>query len=73
MKLHSCETCRIRAYAERKPDSIIGRIWRWHSGWCPWWKAEQRKLAGDNEPGSSPEAGGPDGGVGQSTGPDRAD
>jgi len=45
MELHSCERCRVRAYSERKPDSIIARIWRWHAGWCAWWKAYQRRLA----------------------------
>lgn len=45
MKLHNCETCRIRAYSERKSDSLIARIWRWHANWCPLMKAHQRKLA----------------------------
>jgi hypothetical protein len=40
-----CEQCRLRAYAERKPDSLLARIWRWHTGWCPGWKAYQKELA----------------------------
>jgi hypothetical protein len=40
-----CEKCKLRAYAERKPNSLLARIWRWHTGWCPGWKAYQRELA----------------------------
>ncbi|MFC1944292.1 hypothetical protein ACFLX5_02185 [Chloroflexota bacterium] len=40
-----CETCAMRRYAERKPNSIISKIWRWHTKWCPGWKKYQRELA----------------------------
>jgi hypothetical protein len=40
----SCEHCRFRAYAERKPRSIIGRLWWWHTRWCPGWRAYQQSL-----------------------------
>lgn len=43
-KPHHCETCRWRAYAEKKPRSLLAAIWRWHTGWCPGWKAYQRSL-----------------------------
>jgi hypothetical protein len=23
----------------------LARIWRWHIGWCPSWKAYQKELA----------------------------
>lgn len=49
MKAHACERCRIRAYAERKPTSIIARIWRWHTKWCPGWKAYQKSLAEEQQ------------------------
>ncbi len=45
METSSCETCRLRARAERKPKSIIARLWRWHTGWCPGWKAYQKALS----------------------------
>ena len=48
-----CETCRLHRYAERKPDSLIARFWRWHTSWCPGWKAYQRRLAEEAE--SQPE------------------
>lgn len=41
----NCETCSWRRYAERKPKSIRARLWRWHTTWCPGWKAYQRELA----------------------------
>lgn len=45
MKTHSCESCYFRRYSERKPHSIVARLWRWHTKWCPGWKAYQRDLA----------------------------
>jgi hypothetical protein len=44
-KQHRCETCRLRALAEKKPQSLLARLWRWHTGWCPGWKSYQRSLA----------------------------
>lgn len=40
-----CATCRLHALAERKPHSLIAKIWRWHTRWCPGWKRYQRELA----------------------------
>jgi hypothetical protein len=40
-----CETCPIRMKAEAKPKSFVARLWRWHTGWCPGWKAYQEYLA----------------------------
>jgi hypothetical protein len=40
-----CETCRWRAYSERHPETFWARLWRWHTKWCPGWKAYQRELA----------------------------
>jgi len=44
-KIYGCETCKIRKYAEKKPTSWVARFWRWHTGWCPGWRAYQRSLA----------------------------
>jgi hypothetical protein len=41
----NCENCKFRNYAERKPNSLISKIWRWHTKWCPGWKAYQAELA----------------------------
>lgn len=40
-----CETCSMRKRAEKNPKSILSKIWRWHTGWCPGWKAYQKELA----------------------------
>ncbi len=40
-----CENCKLRKYAEKKPDSLIAKIWKWHTKWCPGWKAYQREMA----------------------------
>gem|GEM_PF-647583 len=41
----TCASCWFRNYAERKPNSVLARIWRWHTGWCPGWKAYKKELA----------------------------
>ena len=38
-----CESCAMRRRAEAKPDSFIAKLWRWHTRWCPGWKAYQRQ------------------------------
>lgn len=40
-----CATCSMRVKAERNPKSFSARLWRWHTTWCPGWKAYQRELA----------------------------
>jgi hypothetical protein len=35
----------MRLKAEQNPKSLSSRIWRWHTNWCPGWKAYQRDLA----------------------------
>jgi hypothetical protein len=40
-----CETCGLRQRAESKPNSFLSRLWRWHTTWCPGWKAYQAELA----------------------------
>ena len=41
---HNCEKCGFRAKYDRRPKSLLGRIWRWHAGWCPGWNAYMRSL-----------------------------
>jgi hypothetical protein len=40
-----CATCGWRKRSEENPKSFMARIWRWHTGWCPGWKAYQKELA----------------------------
>lgn len=44
-----CESCSMRAHYDRKPGSILGRIWKWHISWCPGWKAYLRSLPPDKK------------------------
>jgi hypothetical protein len=44
-KTFACETCALRQKAEANPKSFMARLWRWHTGWCPGWKAYQAHLA----------------------------
>lgn len=44
-KSFACETCSMRKKAEDNPKSLMSRLWRWHTGWCPGWKAYQVHLA----------------------------
>jgi hypothetical protein len=41
----NCELCKLRRAAERKPDSLLAKLWRWHTKWCPGWKSYQAELA----------------------------
>lgn len=40
-----CANCSIRQMAEANPNSLMSRIWKWHTGWCPGWNAYQKALA----------------------------
>ena len=44
-KTFACETCAMRKRAEANPKTLMARLWRWHTGWCPGWKAYQAHLA----------------------------
>lgn len=44
-KSFGCETCPLRQKAEVYPKSFMARLWRWHTRWCPGWKAYQASLA----------------------------
>jgi hypothetical protein len=43
-KTFACETCSMRQKAEANPKTLLARLWRWHTGWCPGWKAYQTHL-----------------------------
>ena len=42
--MRNCEKCKFRAQYDRNPRSILGRIWKWHIGWCPGWKAYLKSI-----------------------------
>jgi hypothetical protein len=41
---NGCVECSMRKKAEANPKSLMSRIWRWHTTWCPGWKAYQKSL-----------------------------
>jgi len=43
-KTFACENCPTRKKAEANPKTFMARLWRWHTGWCPGWKAYQAHL-----------------------------
>ena len=43
-----CATCPMRQKAESNPKSIMARLWKWHTNWCPGWKAYQKSLTENN-------------------------
>ncbi|HRY98915.1 MAG TPA: hypothetical protein P5550_07640 [Bacteroidales bacterium] len=44
----ACEDCVMRLRAEQHPDTFWSRVWRWHTRWCPGWKAYQAHLRSQN-------------------------
>lgn len=45
--MNTCENCKFRGKFDQNPRSILGRIWKWHTGWCPGWKAYLKSLPDD--------------------------
>lgn len=39
-----CKKCLLRAQYDKNPQSLLGRLWRWHAGWCPGWKSYMKSL-----------------------------
>ncbi len=50
MATSRCADCPMRKRAQAQPKALLSRIWRWHTGWCPGWKAYQRELAAQGLP-----------------------
>ena len=44
-----CATCSFRAKYDARPQSLLGRLWRWHASFCPGWKAYMRSLPDDEK------------------------
>jgi hypothetical protein len=43
-KKHNCEACAFRKKYDNGPTSFLGRLWRWHAGFCPGWKSYMNSL-----------------------------
>jgi len=35
---YPCARCKFRAHYDRNPESLLGRLWRWHINFCPGFK-----------------------------------
>jgi hypothetical protein len=44
-KTYACATCEMRRRAEANPRAFISRVWKFHTKFCPGWKAYQVHLA----------------------------
>lgn len=44
MEDHSCANCAFRAKYDNNSRSFLGRLWKWHTRWCPGWKAYLEAL-----------------------------
>jgi hypothetical protein len=40
----NCERCAFRRKYDNDPRSLLGRIWRWHTGWWPGWNTYMHSL-----------------------------
>jgi hypothetical protein len=43
-----CEGCKFRKKYDDNPRSFLGRLWKWHTGWCPGWKQYLASLSGED-------------------------
>jgi hypothetical protein len=48
MSKSNCDECGLRARYDRNPTSLLGRLWRWHTHWCPGWNRYMRSLAAED-------------------------
>jgi len=46
---HICENCKFRAHYHKKPDSVLGKFWRWHINFCPGWKSYFSRLSDEKK------------------------
>jgi hypothetical protein len=44
-----CAPCSFRVKYDTGPQSLPGRLWRWHANCCPGWKASMRSLPDDEK------------------------
>ena len=43
--MSGCANCTFRAFYDKNPQSLLGRLWKWHTGWCPGWKSYLKSLS----------------------------
>ena len=45
MAEHNCSACTFRSKYDNNPTSILGRLWRWNTNFCPGWKAYMKSVS----------------------------
>jgi hypothetical protein len=50
MAHYKCEQCAFRKRYDKNPRSFLGRLWKWHTRWCPGWKRYVASLAPTGKP-----------------------
>lgn len=38
MTKSNCKNCAFRKKYDRSPESILGKLWKWHIKFCPGWR-----------------------------------
>jgi len=41
----NCAKCGLRKRYDKNPQSLLGRLWRWHINFCPGWKGYVTSLS----------------------------
>ena len=49
MAQSGCDHCPFRARYDRNPQSLLGRVWRWHINWCPGWKKYMNSVSAEEK------------------------
>jgi hypothetical protein len=44
-----CNQCKWKKKYESAPTSWIGRIWKWHTRYCPGWKEYLESLSSEEK------------------------
>lgn len=34
----------MKSRYDKKPDSLLSKVWKWHLRWCPGWKGYLKTL-----------------------------
>jgi len=48
MTKHNCEKCKFRGKYDADSKSFLGRIWKWHIGFCPGFNGYMKSLSEDD-------------------------
>jgi len=49
MAEQNCENCAWRAKYDNNQNSFLGKLWRWHIGFCPGWKGYMTSLSDEEK------------------------